>query len=140
MQDRAPDDALKLLSEEERKTAKITYVKPLPYKAPKADAPMTPTAERKVDEKGQIELVVRLPICCFPKWREDGKPSHVTVLEPEHPICKDLPKQFDITQTEMYKEPFHVPKPDATLFVEKWDAGEEFHSGLIWQLGKGKIF
>ncbi|MDB5296637.1 MAG: Trehalose utilization protein, partial [Phycisphaerales bacterium] len=138
---RAADDALKLLTDDERRTAKITYVTPLPQKAPKADAPLTPSAERKVDPgTGQVELVVRLPICCFPSWREDGKPSHVTVLDPTHPIAKDLPPQFDIPQTEMYAEPFHVPKPDATLFLEKWDAGEQFHSGMIWSVGKGKVF
>jgi trehalose utilization protein len=138
---RAADDAIASLPPDERKTAKASYVTPLPYRAPKKGDRMTPSHERKVDpDTGQVELVVRLPICCFPSWREDGKPSHVTVLEPEHPIAAGIPKQFDIPQTEMYADPFHVPKPDATLVLEKWDAGEQFHSGLVWKLGKGGVF
>lgn len=141
MRDRATEDALASLPEAERATAKVEYVTPLPGKPPAKDAPLTPSSERKADPAtGQVTLTVRLPVCCFPSWREDGKPSHVTVLDPTHPIAKDLPATFDIPQTEMYADPFHVPKPDAALFLEKWDAGEQFKSGMVWQLGKGKVF
>ena len=40
----------------------------------------------------------------------------------------------------MYDEPFHVPTPDEVIFEEKWDAGEHFRSGCVWQIGKGKVF
>jgi len=37
-------------------------------------------------------------------------------------------------------EPFHVPTPDAVIFEEKWDRGEHFRSGCVWNIGKGKVF
>ena len=37
--------------------------------------------------------------------------------------------KWDIPQTEMYGEPFHVPTPDEVVFEEKWDEGEHFRSG-----------
>ena len=40
----------------------------------------------------------------------------------------------------MYDEPFHVPAPDVVVFEERWEAGERFRSGMIWNLGKGKVF
>lgn len=39
----------------------------------------------------------------------------------------------------MYDDPFHVPKPDETVFEETWDAGESFRSGSVWKLGKGRV-
>jgi trehalose utilization protein len=51
-----------------------------------------------------------------------------------------VPKQWDIPQTEMYDEPFHVPAPDEVVFEEKWDKGERFRSGCVWKVGKGKVF
>ena len=64
----------------------------------------------------------------------------ITVELPDHPIAQGLPRQFQVTRTEMYNEPFHVPSPDAVVFEETWEAGERFRSGLIWQIGKGKVF
>ncbi|QOV89195.1 ThuA domain-containing protein [Humisphaera borealis] len=141
MNRRATADAMKLLTDAERKSAKVTFVTPLPGKPPSKTTPMTPSAEKKVDAAtGQVELIIRLPICCFPSWRNDGKPSHVTTLLAEHPIAKGVPAKFDIPHTEMYDEPFHVPSPDAVVFEEKWDAGEHFRSGMVWNVGKGKVF
>ena len=53
---------------------------------------------------------------------------------------KGLPKHFQIPQTEMYDDPFHVPTPDEVLFEETWATGEWFRSGMLWKLGKGKVF
>ena len=39
----------------------------------------------------------------------------------------------------MYDEPFHVPEPDETILHERWDAGEEFRSVMLWKLGKGTV-
>ena len=64
----------------------------------------------------------------------------VTTLLPQHPIAAGLPTQWDIPQTEMYGEPFHVPAPDEVVFEEKWDKGEHFRSGCVWQVGKGRVF
>lgn len=132
---------LDLLKDGSVKEEDLSFV--LPYKQftqPKYDSRLTPyTIERKFPD-GRKKLEVFLPYCCFPAVRNDGKPSIVNVLQPSHPIMKGLPTQFNIPQTEMYDEPFHVPKPDQLLFEESWATGEWFRSGMIWNLGAGKIF
>lgn len=84
--------------------------------------------------------IIHLPWCCFPDYRPDGKPSTVTVKSPSHPIAKGLPKSFQVKQTEMYNEPFHVPDPDEVIFEETWELGERFRAGMLWHIGKGKVF
>jgi trehalose utilization protein len=139
MYERTTQDALKSLPEAERGAAKVTPVHPRPG-APRAGDPLTPSFERKPAPGGTVELVVKLPMCVFPAWRADGKPGHLTTLLPDHPIAAGLPKQWTIPQTEMYSEPFHVPEPDEVVFEEKWDLGERFRSGCVWNVGKGKVF
>ncbi len=107
---------------------------------PKAADPLTPRVEMTNAPDGSKLAKVYLPSCVFPYVVADGKPSHVTTSLPEHPIAKGLPAHFDIPQTEMYGEPFHVPKPDAVIFEEKWDSGRFFRGGCLWNLGKGKVF
>ena len=101
----------------------------------KRDGPLTPSLAHAGDV-----WQLTLPQCVFPAWREDGAPSHVTTLLPEHPIAAGLPAHWDSPQTEMYDEPFHVPTPDAVIFEERWDKGEHFRSGCVWQVGKGRVF
>lgn len=139
MKERSIQDALGKLSEDERKSAKLTLV---PYKGgvPKAGTPLTPSSELKKNADGSLELIVKLPGCIFPSWRADGAPSHVKTLLPDHPIAKGIPAQFDIPQTEMYNEPYHVPAPDEVIFEERWDKGEYFRAGMLWTVGKGKVF
>ena len=84
--------------------------------------------------------LIHLPWCCFPDYRPDGKPSTITVKLPKHPIAKGLPAKFQVRQTEMYNEPFHVPAPDQVVFEETWELGERFRSGMVWNIGKGKVF
>lgn len=84
--------------------------------------------------------IIHLPWCCFPDYRADGKPGTITVKSPQHPIAKGLPTTFQIKRTEMYNEPFHVPKPDEVIFEETWELGERFRSGMVWNIGKGKVF
>jgi trehalose utilization protein len=139
MYERTAQDALKSLPESERRDAKLTLVEP-PRGAPRAGDPLTPGVERKTTEGGKLELVAKLPRCVFPSWRADGKPGHLTTLLPDHPIAAGLPRQWDVPQTEMYNEPFHVPEPDEVVFEEKWDLGEHFRSGCVWNVGKGKVF
>ncbi len=137
MQERAKLDALALIPEIERATAKWEFVNDKPYgKLVPAGGPLTP-ALQKITE-GQWRLT--LPQCVFPSYRNDGAPSHVTTLVPTHPIAAGLPLKWDIPQTEMYNEPFHVPAPDVVVFEEKWDKGESFRSGCVWQVGKGTVF
>ena len=118
---------------------KIEFVTP-DRRPPKPDAPLTPRTEMTNAPDGSALARVYLPLCVFPSWRADGAPSHVTVVMPGHPIARALPSRFNISHTEMYNEPFHVPAPDAVIFEEKWDKGEHFRSGCVWNLGKGKIF
>lgn len=84
--------------------------------------------------------VIHLPWCCFPDYRPDGKPGTMTVKSPKHPIAKGLPTTVQVKQTEMYNEPFHVPDPDEVIFEETWELGERFRSGMVWNIGKGKVF
>ncbi len=136
MQERAKADALKQLPEAERASAKWEFMNDQPYyKGVKADAPLTPSLAHVGDV-----WKLTLPQCVFPAYRADGAPGHLTTLLPQHPIAAGLPAQWDIPQTEMYGEPFHVPAPDEVVFEEKWDKGEHFRSGCVWQVGKGRVF
>jgi trehalose utilization protein len=137
MAERAKEDAMKQIPEAERATAVLNLVRPKPFAAPKRDDPLTPSLARGTEPNTWI---LKLPICCFPAWRADGAPSHVKTLQPDHPIAKGIPAEFDIPKTEMYDEPFHVPTPDAVVFEEHWDKGEHFRSGCVWQVGKGHVF
>ena len=136
MQERSKDDALAQIPAAERATAKFEFLNQNPLgKVPRRDAPLTPSL-RQLNGVWQLTL----PGCIFPAYRADGAPSHVTTLLPKHPIAAGLPAKWDVAQTEMYDEPFHVPKPDAVVFEERWDKGEHFRSGCVWQVGKGRVF
>ncbi|MEI6871381.1 MAG: ThuA domain-containing protein [Verrucomicrobiota bacterium] len=136
MQERAKADALLQVPEAERASAKWEYANEQPYyKGVKNDAPLTPSVA-KVGDIWRLSL----PQCVFPSYRADAAPGHLTALLPSHPIAAGLPKQWDIPQTEMYGEPFHVPVPDEVVFEEKWDKGEHFRSGCVWKVGKGRVF
>jgi trehalose utilization protein len=139
MNARAIDDAIKSVPEADRPKVTTSLIYPK-LAVPKPDAPLTPSFTRKKNPDGTSLLVINLPNCVFPSYRADGKPSHVTTLQPNHPIAKGLPATWDVPQTEMYNEPFHVPKPDAVIFEETWDAGERFRSGALWAVGKGNVF
>lgn len=140
MNERTTEDALRSLTEAERKEYTVTYVTPRVYQVPKKDSKPTPYWTKKVGEDGSKVLEINLPICVFPSYRADGKPSHVTTLLKDHPIAAGIPEKWDVPQTEMYDEPFWVPAPDEVVFEEKWDGGEHFRSGCVWNIGKGKLF
>ncbi len=136
MQERSKEDALKQLTPEERVSAKWVYVNEAPYyKGVKVGAPLTPSVKREGST-----YTLTLPQCVFPGYRADAKPGHMTTVAANHPIAANLPAKWDIPQTEMYDEPFHVPAPDAVVFEERWDKGEHFRSGMTWQVGLGKVF
>ncbi len=136
MNERARQDVLASLDEAERRTVRLVEL-PAPGGNPKITDPLTPRVVGRKSKDGKIELI--LPNCCFPTYRGDGKPSHVRVLLPDHPLAKGLPAKFDIPATEMYSSPFHVPNPDVSIFQETWDQGESFTSGSFWKLGKGGV-
>ena len=79
----------------------------------------TPFAIARKYPRGFTELTLHLPYCCFPAYRNDGMPSQVCVLEPDHPIVQGVPRLFEIPRTEMYDEPFHVPEPDEVILEER---------------------
>jgi trehalose utilization protein len=119
----------------------VNYVPPPQrYTLPKADARITPYVSWRKFPDGVAKAAVHLPYCCFPAYRNDGKPSQLTVLRPDHPIVEGIPRVFPLPQTEMYDEPFHVPEPDEVILEERWAAGEWFRSGTIWKLGLGQVF
>jgi trehalose utilization protein len=117
-----------------------TVAPPRPQTVPTHGSVLTPAYfSYKANEKS-VTGVIHLPWCCFPNYRPDGKPSIITVKEAQHPIAKGLPAKFEIKQTEMYNEPFHVPEPDEVIFEESWELGERFRSGMVWNIGEGKVF
>lgn len=61
-------------------------------------------------------------------------------MTPDHPIAAGLPKTFQLPQTEMYAEPFHVPEPDVVVLEEQWASGDWFRRGMAWAVGGGKVF
>ncbi|MEJ7639229.1 MAG: ThuA domain-containing protein [Singulisphaera sp.] len=76
---------------------------------------------------------------CEPgNWRDDGRPEHVSVQTPNHPIAHGVPA-FTIPRTAMYAEPFAVPTPETVVFVSSWDRGETFRSGLTWTVDRGRV-
>jgi trehalose utilization protein len=139
MNDRSVEDALKTISKSEQGKVKVVQKNP-EGGLPKSGGELTPSSRRFTAPDGTDTLEVTLPRCVFPIVKNEGKPSHVTTSMPKHPIAKGIPATFDIPQTEVYGGPFHVPKPDAVIFEERWDAGETFTSGCAWKVGKGKVF
>jgi trehalose utilization protein len=136
---RTIEDALKSLPETQLAGLSITKI-PSPGGIPKIDDPLTPSYKLTKGKDGEETMQVHLPRCVFPIVHNEGTPSHITTLMPDHPIAKGIPAGFDIPQTEVYAGPFHVPKPDAVIFKEKWNDKESFTSGCTWQVGKGRVF
>ena len=137
---RAKTDALAKLPENLRKRAKVEWIGKIVRKPPSRDAQLTPKASVVKQSDGTLLVRITRPNCCFPAYRNDGKPSEIRTLLPDHPIAKGLPAKFELSHTEMYDEPFHVPAPDEVVFEEHWAGGERFRSGAIWKVGKGRLF
>jgi trehalose utilization protein len=140
MDERARVDALKKWGENGDKV-EIEAIPPANrYLAPKREARVTPYSMARKYPGGVTKVELHLPICVFPSYAHDGKPSYNKVISPGHPIAEGIPATFEIPQTEMYDEPFHVPDPDHVIFEERWEGGEWFRSGMVWDLGRGKVF
>lgn len=71
-------------------------------------------------------------------WRDDGRPEHVDVRAPSHPIARGV-EPFTLARSAMYAEPFSVPPPETVVLVSSWDRGETFRSGLTWTIGQGRV-
>ena len=118
----------------------IEFVPPPGRFPPTYDSIVTP-AYYAFKRGGTVTQVrVDLPNCVFPGVDAHGRSSRVTVVAPDHPIMEGLPAQFEIPQSEMYDEPFHVPDPDVVLFREDWRGSGHFRGGMLWNIGLGKVF
>jgi trehalose utilization protein len=73
-------------------------------------------------------------------WREDGCPSVVSVVQPDHPIARGLDRLFVIPMEEMYAEPFAIKPPDELVFISSFAGGEVLRSGCCWHVGRGRVF
>lgn len=140
MEERAKEDALGELPEDQRSKTRVVFVDSRIRRAPKRDTPLTPSSEIRKQDDGTFLLLMKRPNCCFPAYRPDGRPSTLHTLKADHPIARGLPERFTVPHTEMYDEPFHVPPPDEVVFEERWELGERFRSGAVWRIGKGKLF
>jgi len=141
MNERTRQDVARDLPGGTRGRAEVRYVAPPQRNTlPKYDSRVTPYVQARKFPDGSSRLDVHLPFCCFPAYRNDGKPSQVRVLKPGHPIARGLPAEFTIPREEMYDEPFHVPEPDEVILEERWATGEWFRSGMLWKVGKGQVF
>lgn len=74
------------------------------------------------------------------KWRNEGTPERLWVVEPGHPIAEGLDERVEIPATATYGEPFDIPSPDEHVFSSWFEGGELFRSGVCFRRGKGKIF
>jgi trehalose utilization protein len=140
MHERAKQDAMAQLPPAQRAKAKVEWIGKIQRRAPKPDAELTPTVAYEKQDDGATLVKITRPNCCFPYYKAHGEPSKVETLLPNHPIAKGIAQQLEIPQTEMYGEPFHVPVPDEVIFKETWRDQKWFRAGMIWNVGKGKVF
>jgi trehalose utilization protein len=74
---------------------------------------------------------------------EDGSSVKLTVKDPGHPIVKGI-EDFTLPHTERYSEPFEVPEPESVpldgLYTRPDGTTEASRQGLVWTVGKGKVF
>lgn len=77
---------------------------------------------------------------CRSKWRENDEKERIWVIEPAHPIARNLPEYIEIEQEETYGERFEIPTPDELVFISWFSGGEVFRSGCCYKRGLGKVF
>ena len=73
-------------------------------------------------------------------WRETGERERVWTVEPGHPIAAGVDGPIELPRSEMYGEPFDVPRPEANVFTSWFEGGEVFRSGCCWTRGNGRVF
>jgi len=138
MDERAREDVRRRFADVPPGALAITEV-PGPRKVPARDARLTPATDVERRPDGTVAVTLHLPGCIFPAYRNDGKPSTVTVLDRSHPLAAGLPDVFTLDRTEMYDEPYHVPAPDTIVCEETWAAGERFRSVMAWRVAAGRV-
>ena len=85
-------------------------------------------------------VVKLMGTCCRSKWRENDELERIWVVEPSHPIARNLPEYIELPQEETYGERFDIPTPDEVVFISWFRGGEVFRSGCCWKRGMGKVF
>ena len=119
---------------------KTEFILPAVYKDPLETDPITPRVEMTNAPDGSKLARVFYPICEITHWRETGESVTIQAMLTNHPIAAGVPPRFEIPHSEVYSEPFHVPKPDAVIFQEESQKGEIFRAGDLWTIGKGQVF
>ena len=76
---------------------------------------------------------------CELKWREDGRPERLWIVDPSHPIGAGLGESFTLAAEEMYGEHFDIPAPDELVMVSWFAGGEVFRSVCTFRRGRGRI-
>ena len=77
---------------------------------------------------------------CNLTWRVSDDKEVLWVIDPAHPITRDIDRYFVLEGEETYGEPFTVPNPDKVLLISNYTGGEVFRSGLLYERVNGKIF
>lgn len=77
---------------------------------------------------------------CNLKWRENDEKERIWVVEPGHPIAKNLPEYIELPQEETYGERFDIPAPEEVVFTSWFLGGDIFRSGCCFYRGLGKVF
>ncbi len=77
---------------------------------------------------------------CNLRWREIGESERLWVVDPAHPIVRDVPMTFSLPHTEMYGEPFGIPQDGHIVLMSWYQGGNVFRSGVAFQRGAGRIF
>ena len=140
MQEKAAQDAVERLPVAMRSKATIRFEGERDWKKPAIDDRNDFRTDYTFDKAGNVEVLVERPHCVFLRCCTPKQPSLMRVINSEHPIAHGIPEKFEIPETEMYDERFGVPEPDELLLVETWKEGEYFRSGMLWNLGQGKVF
>lgn len=76
---------------------------------------------------------------CSLNWRENDR-ERLWLVNPAHPIAKNVPPYIELDKEEMYGERFDIPEPDQLIFLGWFAGGEVFRSGCCWQRGLGRVF
>jgi trehalose utilization protein len=76
---------------------------------------------------------------CELKWREDGGPERLWVVDPSHPIAAGLGESFALDAEEMYGEHFDIPAPDELVMISWFAGGEVFRSVCTFRRARGRI-
>lgn len=77
---------------------------------------------------------------CNLTWRESEDSEVLWVIDPAHPITRDIDRYFKLEAEETYGEPFTIPNPDKVLLIGNYSGGEVFRSGVLYERVNGKIF